>query len=84
VLARCKGIDAAFATAAIEAALAGGDPARAREPVPPHPQLEMDRRYDAYAAQVDATPEPERPMVLGTLVGQLAQQVGVPTHPRES
>lgn len=87
VLARCKGIDAGFAAAAIASALAGGDPARAGEPVPPHPQLaqlDMDRRYDAFAAQVDATPEPDRPMVLGTLVGQLAEQVGVPTHPRES
>lgn len=84
VLARCKGIDPAFAESAIAAALRGGDPARARIAMPPHPQLEMDRRYDAYAAEVDATPEPGRPAVLGALVGKLAQQVGVPTHPRES
>ncbi len=84
VLARCMGIDPAFAESAIAAALAGGDPARARIAIPPSLQLEMDRRYDAYAAEVDATPEPDRPTVLGALVGKLAQQVGVPTHPRES
>ncbi|MEI6724382.1 MAG: hypothetical protein WCO67_26765, partial [Betaproteobacteria bacterium] len=84
VLARCMGVDPAFAETAIAAALAGGDPARARIALPPSPQLEMDRRYDAYAAEVDATPEPGRPAMLGALVGKLAQQVGVPTHPRES
>ena len=84
VLARCMGIDPAFAESAIAAALAGGDPTLARIAIPPSLQLEMDRRYDAYAAEVDATPEPDRPTVLGALVGKLAQQVGVPTHPRES
>jgi 3-(3-hydroxy-phenyl)propionate hydroxylase len=84
VLARCKGIDPAFAAAAIGSALAGGDAARAGAAAAPHGQLEMDRRYDAYAAQVDATPEPDRPQVLGSIVGLLALQAGVPTHPRES
>ena len=84
VLARCKGIDPLFAATAIALALAGGDATRSRAQAAPHRQLEMDRRYDAYAAVVDATAESERPKVLGALVGMLAEQVGVPTHPRES
>ena len=84
VLSRCKGIDPAFAETAITTTLAGGDAARSAIKVAPHQQLEMDRRYDAYAAKVDATAEIERPKVLGALVGLLAEQVGAPTHPRES
>ena len=89
VLARCKGIDAEFAVAAIHTALAGGAAPRPAASPPPAPgsQLEMDRRYDACAAQIDATAQADRSRVLAGLVATLARQVGVPLarvdHPRQ-
>ncbi|MBS0336873.1 MAG: FAD-dependent monooxygenase [Proteobacteria bacterium] len=77
VLARCRGIDAAFAESAIESALRGGDTALRPKNLPQQTQLEMDRRYDAYAAQIDATAQADRGRALAGLVADLAQQVGV-------
>jgi 3-(3-hydroxy-phenyl)propionate hydroxylase len=77
VLARCRGIDATFAQGAIESALRGGDAAQLSRSQPQQAQLEMDRRYDAYAAQIDATAEADRGRALAGLVAMLAKQAGV-------
>ncbi len=89
VLARCAGIDAGFATAAIESALgATAEPGASNSAVAVPPgagqettrramdQLEADRLYDALAALLDGTPEAERSRVLARLVVQLADQLG--------
>ena len=76
ILARCQGIDPAFAAAAIESALDGTmapapyDGASSRDG-----QLEMDRLYDALAALVDQASEAERSRVLAQVVQQLADRV---------
>ena len=77
VLARCKGIDAAFAAAAIESALCGGVAARGPAATLA-PVFEMDRRYDAYSAQIDATAEGDRDRALTDLVARLAEHAGIP------
>ncbi len=89
VLARCTGIDAGFAAAAIESALGKpGEPDYGNrvtpDPAPAGPatgsqamnQLEADRLYDALAALIDGTPEAERNRMLARLVVQLAAQLG--------
>ncbi len=78
VLARCKGIDAAFAAAAIRSAHAGGGPLPAPAAVPRHALLEMDRRYDDYSAQIDASAEADRAPAVARLVASLARQLGIP------
>jgi 3-(3-hydroxy-phenyl)propionate hydroxylase len=73
VLARCEGIDAAFAVAAIRGLLAGG--ASVDQPVSASDQLETDRLYDALAALVDQASGVERERVLAHAVRQLGERV---------
>ncbi len=81
VLARCGGIDAGFARAAIEALLAYRSGARGSAPAPA-PQrgkltrLEIDRLYDQLAALVDDAPAEERARALARVVMTLAEQLG--------
>ena len=81
VLARCKGVDAAFAQAAIEAVLEyrGGAQDAGRKPRRKSARLstaEIDRLFDELAALVDRTPEDERARVLARLVLSLAGRLG--------
>jgi 3-(3-hydroxy-phenyl)propionate hydroxylase len=81
VLARCRGIDPAFARAAIGAVLAyrEGAPrpdaprAAARGGLAP---MESDRLYDAFAALLDRTPAEGRERALARLAVLLAGEVG--------
>ncbi|MGH8738712.1 MAG: hypothetical protein ACREVC_15245, partial [Burkholderiales bacterium] len=81
VLARCRGIDPAFAQAAIDGVLAyrEGTPrgapqaARARGMLSP---LEADRLYDALGALLDRTPAEGRERALARLAVLLAGQLG--------
>lgn len=75
VLARCLGIDAEFAAAAIESALEGGVENTGMPATRPDAQLERDRLYDAYAALVDAASESERPTVLSGIVARLVDSL---------
>ena len=79
VLARCRGIDAGFATAAIRFALSGDANPQSRTLAPLNPQFEADRQYDAYAALIDATAEADRGHALRDMAAALAAQIGVPT-----
>jgi 3-(3-hydroxy-phenyl)propionate hydroxylase len=81
VLARCTGIDAAFAQEAIQAVFDyradGRTPMNPKEPLSERmTQGEMDRLYDALAALMDATPAAARERVLARLVIALAQELG--------
>ncbi len=73
VLARCEGLDPAFAASAIESALAGGSSTGTFAPM--DRQLECDRLYDACAALVDEAAEPERSRALEQAMTRLTQQV---------
>ena len=81
VLARCTGIDPAFARRAIAAVLqyrAGG---RETRPAAPDAagalrQVEVDRLYDALAALADAAPAAEREPLLARLCVALAERLG--------
>jgi 3-(3-hydroxy-phenyl)propionate hydroxylase len=72
VLARCAGIDAAFAREAIGAVLSYRHTERSSEVHKPH----MDRLYDELAALVDRTPAGERERVLARLAVALADKLG--------
>lgn len=77
VLARCRGIDPAFAAAAIVAALEGGCPSDATlMQNGTNAQLESDRLYDVLAALVDKAAEPERSRVMARLAALLARHPG--------
>jgi 3-(3-hydroxy-phenyl)propionate hydroxylase len=81
VLARCTGIDAAFAEESIHAVLQYRTDRRASMKTP-HPapdrmsQADMDRLYDDLAALVDRTPADQRERTLARLAVALAQQLG--------
>jgi hypothetical protein len=80
VLARCTGIDPAFAEAAIRGVLDYRIERRASMSTPPAAsgtlsQAEMDRLYDELAALVDGTPKDERERVLARLAVILIQQM---------
>jgi 3-(3-hydroxy-phenyl)propionate hydroxylase len=81
VLARCTGIDAAFAQESIRAVLEyRGETRASMKPAQTQgdrmSQADMDRLYDELAALVDRTPKAERENVLARLVVALAQEVG--------
>ncbi|MGQ0545277.1 MAG: FAD-dependent monooxygenase [Betaproteobacteria bacterium] len=81
VLARCTGIDAAFARQAIEAVLnyrtgAKGAPGPMSPETGGMTQVQKDRLYDELAALVDATAPPERERVLARLAVALAERLG--------
>lgn len=81
VLARCIGLDAAFAEEAIRAVLEyPGQERGAMKNTNPESevmtQTDMDRLYDDLAALVDRTPKEKRERVLARLAVALAQQVG--------
>jgi 3-(3-hydroxy-phenyl)propionate hydroxylase len=89
VLARCTGIDPAFAEEAIRSCLqfqsverstmgkAQTGPDRLTQP-------EMDRLYDELAALVDGTPKAERERVLGRLAVTLIQELDSPECARKA
>jgi 3-(3-hydroxy-phenyl)propionate hydroxylase len=81
VLARCTGIDAAFAEDAIRAVLefriTEGSTMSASPAAPGKiSQADMDRLYDELAALVDATPKEKRERVLARLAVALMQELG--------
>lgn len=83
VLARCRGIDAAFARTAIERVLRyGGGAVRATTAgVSPH---DKDRLYDDFSAFLDATPAAERERALARVAVALAERLGSPAAVREA
>jgi 3-(3-hydroxy-phenyl)propionate hydroxylase len=75
VLARCEGLDADFARAAIRSVLEyrkGKQGAGSMTKIPQ--QAEIDRLYDELAALADSAPDRER--ALARLVVRLAEQIG--------
>jgi 3-(3-hydroxy-phenyl)propionate hydroxylase len=81
VLARCTGIDAAFAEQAIGAVLEYRNEERAQmtalQPASEKmSQADMDRLYDELASLVDRTPKDQRERVLARLAVALAQELG--------
>ena len=78
VLARAAGIDPDFAREAIASVLACRPGAGAPSAEEAPPQLRLDRLYDELAAQVDAAPEAERPLVLGRAVRRARAALGAP------
>ncbi len=84
VLARCRGIGAAFARDAILDALKGGSRAAAKGAGACDSTLERDRLYDALAALIDETAENERARVLAPLMALLAAHPMDPAAVRQS
>ncbi len=79
ILARCIGIDHAFAEASIVSALGGGTaPEVGQKQSTRDETLERDRLFEAFAALVDQSPEAERSRVLARLVVMLADRLGDP------
>jgi 3-(3-hydroxy-phenyl)propionate hydroxylase len=87
VLARCAGLDPAFAQRALHALLQGTAPAAPVDSGAPvdslvaHAaaglsQLEQDRLYDALASALDDTPAESRERMLARLVIALSERVG--------
>ena len=80
VLARCTGIDAAFAKQAIRAVLEYRMEKKPMATTPPPSQAmsqaDMDRLYDQLAALVDGTPKAQRERVLARLAIALMQRLG--------
>jgi 3-(3-hydroxy-phenyl)propionate hydroxylase len=81
VLARCRGIDPAFARAAIDGVLGYREGAARRAPPPAREHgklspLESDRLYDALAALLDRTPPEGRERALARLAVLLAGHLG--------
>ncbi|HEX2566262.1 MAG TPA: FAD-dependent monooxygenase [Burkholderiales bacterium] len=80
VLARCTGIDAAFACEAIDAVFKYAKPAQragmAAKTEGPMTQNQSDRLYDAFAELADQAKPEERERVLARLCVSLAQKVG--------
>jgi 3-(3-hydroxy-phenyl)propionate hydroxylase len=80
VLARCTGIDAAFAREAIRgvAEYAGDRSERmeTRHTSAGLPQPELDRLYDELAALIDGTPKEAREQLLARLAVALIQELG--------
>ena len=74
VLARCAGIDGAFARAAIEHVLAYRAPRELREAVSQQPAA--DRLFDVLAAQLDAMPPEHRAAALGPVMGRIEEREG--------
>jgi 3-(3-hydroxy-phenyl)propionate hydroxylase len=75
VLARCEGIDPAFATTAIQFALAGGSEECVSGSREDDQQLERDRLYDEYSALVDAAEESGRSTVLARVTALLTDKL---------
>jgi hypothetical protein len=81
VLARCAGIDGAFARQSIDAVFAyrtgmkGSDPAMSPK-TRKLSQAEIDRMYDALSALIDETPSADRERVLARLCITLAERLG--------
>jgi hypothetical protein len=78
VLARCTGIDAAFAREAIAAVFDYRREAVKTEGHRPSgaiTQAELDRLYDEFSALIDATPEDERERLLARLAVALAEEL---------
>ena len=81
VLARCTGIDAAFAREAIGKVLSyrsGATKGRTAMPArsPGFTQADIDRLYDELAALVDSTPPAQRERTLARLAVALAHKLG--------
>lgn len=80
VLARCRGVDANFARAAIARVLGYQAPARAAAPARLRPgrfgQLEQDRLHDALAELIDRLPAEQRTRALARLAVVLAARLG--------
>jgi 3-(3-hydroxy-phenyl)propionate hydroxylase len=74
VLARCAGIDGAFARAAIEHVLAYRAPRELREAVSQQPAA--DRLFDVLAAQLDALPPEHRGAALAPVIGRIEARNG--------
>ncbi|MGD9952903.1 MAG: FAD-dependent oxidoreductase [Burkholderiales bacterium] len=74
VLARCAGIDGAFARAAIEHVLAYRAPRELREALSPQPAA--DRLFDVLAAQLDALPPEHRGAALAPVLARIESRAG--------
>jgi len=80
VLARCTGIDEAFAREAIDAVFNYRIGHKGSEPAMPAPtgrlsQIEVDRLYDELAAFIDATPKGQRERALTRAIVALAERL---------
>src|SRR5207237_974474 len=85
VLARCTGIDAAFAHEAIAAVQnyrIGGSMQMKTQTN--SAQAELDKIYDALSALVDRTPKEQREKVLARLAVALIQELGAPERARNA
>jgi 3-(3-hydroxy-phenyl)propionate hydroxylase len=74
VLARCEGIDGAFARAAIEHVLGYRGPEEVREALSQQPAA--DRLFDILSAQLDAMPPEHRAAALAPVIGRIEQRQG--------
>jgi 3-(3-hydroxy-phenyl)propionate hydroxylase len=74
VLARCAGIDAAFARAAIEHVLGYRKPEEAQEAVSQQPAA--DRLFDTLSAQLDAMPPEHRAAALAPVMARIEEREG--------
>jgi 3-(3-hydroxy-phenyl)propionate hydroxylase len=74
VLARCAGIDGAFARAAIEHVLGYRKPKEAQEAVSRQPAA--DRLFDILSAQLDAMPPEHRAAALAPVMGRIEERRG--------
>ena len=83
VLARCHGIDPAFAKGSIARVLSGASSSSTAQATR-DPALERDRLYDALSALVDRTSAPERSRVLERFMGLLADPDADPAATRRS
>ncbi len=79
VLARCRGIDAAFARRAIAGVLRYRKRGKAGVPTDSAPPAQQkDRLYDVFAGFLDAQPKNSRERSLARLVVALAEKLGSP------
>jgi 3-(3-hydroxy-phenyl)propionate hydroxylase len=74
VLARCTGVDAGFAAAAIARVTAYATPAQLHDAHSVQPQA--DRLFDRLSAQLDAMPASERAAALARVVARIVQAEG--------
>lgn len=74
VLARCEGIDGAFARAAIEHVFGYCRPKEVREALSQQPAA--DRLFDTLSAQLDAMPPEHRAAALAPVIGRIEERQG--------
>lgn len=74
VLARCEGIDGAFARAAIEHVFGYRRPREVREALSQQPAA--DRLFDTLSAQLDAMPPEHRAAALAPVIGRIEERQG--------